>query len=142
MTKKCFKCGKVKDIELFYKHKGMADGHLGKCIECTKKDVHQRYSNPESKKRIVEYERKRFNNPTRKENNLKYQIKRRLKSPGKWRCYKKVQNALRNGQLIKKPCEICGELKVQAHHKDYRKYLDVKWLCFKCHRKEHGQNPS
>lgn len=36
--KKCFKCGKVKDIELFYKHSKMKDGHLNKCIECSKKD--------------------------------------------------------------------------------------------------------
>ena len=35
--KKCFKCGKVKDLTLFYKHKMMNDGHLGKCKECTKK---------------------------------------------------------------------------------------------------------
>lgn len=36
--KKCFKCGKVKDTELFYKHSKMKDGHLNKCIECCKKD--------------------------------------------------------------------------------------------------------
>ena len=37
--KKCFKCGEVKELDLFYKHKGMVDGHLNKCIECTKKDT-------------------------------------------------------------------------------------------------------
>lgn len=37
--KKCFKCGIAKELNLFYKHKQMGDGHLNKCIECTKKDT-------------------------------------------------------------------------------------------------------
>lgn len=37
--KKCFKCNIKKDINLFYNHKGMKDGHLNKCIDCTKKDI-------------------------------------------------------------------------------------------------------
>ena len=43
MTKKCFKCGQKKTITEFYKGQAMADGHLNKCIECTKRDV-QKYS--------------------------------------------------------------------------------------------------
>jgi len=41
-TKKCFKCGVVKSIDSFYTHTQMADGHLNKCISCTKKDVKDR----------------------------------------------------------------------------------------------------
>lgn len=34
--KKCINCGKLKDIECYYKHKQMSDGHLNKCKECCK----------------------------------------------------------------------------------------------------------
>ncbi len=43
--------------------------------------------------------------------------------------------ALQIEVLIKQPCEICGEPKVQMHHKDYSKPLDVDWLCNECHNK-------
>ncbi len=37
-TKACFKCLCVKPLEAFYKHARMRDGHLNKCMDCTKRD--------------------------------------------------------------------------------------------------------
>lgn len=37
-TKKCFKCKKTKPLKDFYRHNEMADGHIGKCKKCTRKD--------------------------------------------------------------------------------------------------------
>lgn len=44
---------------------------------------------------------------------------------------KKVDTEIRAGRLIKLPCEVdgCTETKVEAHHNDYSKPLDVTWLC-------------
>lgn len=40
-----------------------------------------------------------------------------------------VMVALRRGELTKQPCEVCGDPDVEAHHDDYAKRLDVRWLC-------------
>lgn len=44
MKKVCFKCGIEKELDEFYVHSRMADGHLNKCIECTKIDAKENYN--------------------------------------------------------------------------------------------------
>ena len=46
--------------------------------------------------------------------------------------------AIMEGVLIRQPCEVCNtEIDVQAHHDDYYKPLEVRWLCRKHHREHH-----
>lgn len=54
--------------------------------------------------------------------------------------HKQVLKALENGGLVKRPCEECGSMNVQAHHDDYNKPLEVRWLCDICHKKWHQNN--
>jgi hypothetical protein len=139
MKKKCFKCGHRKDVSLFYKHSKMADGLLGKCKECAKRDAAARYYSVEGREMVRAYEKLRFATKHRKLKLRQYQINRRKNRPGVDRARVAVGNALRDGRLERKPCEVCGECRTQAHHDDYRKKLSVRWLCFKHHREVHGQ---
>lgn len=43
MEKRCFKCGCLKDLSLFYRHKFMSDGHLNKCMACTRDEERRRH---------------------------------------------------------------------------------------------------
>jgi hypothetical protein len=53
----------------------------------------------------------------------------RKKNPIKHKAHRAVYTALRSGFIKKSPCEICGDKKVEAHHIDYEKPLDVIWYC-------------
>lgn len=117
----------------------MRDGHLNKCKTCNKKDTNSRYADPVARQRIREYERLRFKDPERKKKVKIYRERMRLKYPYKWLSRGRLGFAVKSGKIEKKPCEVCGEEKSQGHHPDYRKQLEVKWLCFKHHREAHGQ---
>jgi len=53
-------------------------------------------------------------------------------------CYNIVRAAKLHGEIIKQPCEICGEKKAHAHHDDYRKPLKLRWLCRSHHMQFHN----
>ena len=48
-----------------------------------------------------------------------------------------VAAAIANGSLLRMPCEQCGAIRVDAHHDDYAKPLDVRWLCRRHHLAHH-----
>lgn len=129
--KTCTKCYAAKPAEDFYrKHSA--------CKECTKSRVRAHYA--ANRDRYSAYEKERARRPERKAWASAAQKRLRARSPERYRARDAVGNALRDGRLVKSPCEVCGAVRVQAHHEDYSKPLDVRWLCFKHHREvEHGQ---
>ena len=56
-----------------------------------------------------------------------------------------LQRAVRAGRILRQPCEVCGVrhgntrpdgtvIRVEAHHDDYSKPLEVRWLRGEHHR--------
>lgn len=136
--KQCFKCRKVKPLDEFYRHPQMGDGYLGKCKDCTKRDTQLNYR--VRLEQYHEYDRERYQEPVRRAQSYHQTVKQRARHPEKARAYGAVSRAVRNGRLTRGPCEICGTtVKVEAHHTDYSKPLDVRWLCRTHHRAVEGR---
>lgn len=60
----------------------------------------------------------------------------------------KLEKAVQHGR-VERPtrCEECGQIPppfkngrtaIQAHHPNYAKPLEVRWLCQRCHHRAHG----
>ena len=62
------------------------------------------------------------------------------RNPKKRYAHEQVRYAVKTGKLIKQKCENCGDKNTQAHHDDYSKPLEVRWLCNKCHKQWHREN--
>jgi|ERR1019366_1398630 hypothetical protein len=79
----------------------------------------------------------------RKENpkwNNEKNIKWKEANREKYLAHKAIENAIKAGNIIKQSCERCGAHDlVHAHHDDYNKRYDVKWLCPLHHKERHRE---
>jgi len=134
--KTCFKCKETKPIEGFYKHPYMGDGHLGKCKECTKRDVwFDRQAKLDEKR---DYDRARAQLPHRVELRARITGEWTKKHPERKSAQTKLHRAVKNGDVQKQPCWVCGAERVEAHHPDYSMPLAVVWLCPSHHKQAHA----
>ena len=130
MKKNCKICGIEKEIEDYYTHKQMADGHLNICKECVKIRVRQ-HAHTEYGRMV---EKKWLKTPKGKAKKKRHLYRFRKLNPDKERAHNLAKHALDNGKIKRQPCEICGDINTQKHHPDYSRPLYVRWLCFKHHR--------
>ncbi len=137
--KTCFKCGLPQSLDNFYAHPQMADGHLGKCKECCKRYARTQPGRPEYDKarnrlphRVAARAQYQANHPEIC-NPLKKAWERR--NPEKKHASVTLNNAVRDGKIVRQTvCEVCvGSQNVEAHHDDYSKPFEVRWLCKKHH---------
>ena len=116
--RRCSICKEVKSEASFNLHK--IQGRQSQCKECQRQYQREHYVN--NKKR---YE-------ARDKNRQKNSIKAKAVTI--------VRDALRKKLLVRQPCEECGAEKAEAHHDDYAKPLEVRWLCRTHHRQHHAKH--
>lgn len=152
--KQCKKCGEEKPLNGFYKHPGASDGLDSSCKDCRKKKARANYRNNIDHYR--EYDKQRGMQPHRVAMRERYRTtskgktaiqrgtsKYRNKNRIKLQAHNRVSKALTDGRLERpSSCEECGNSKrrLHAHHDDYLKQLDVRWLCPPCHKLWHEEN--
>lgn len=134
LTKVCKVCGRRKPLTDFYLNHTYADWHTWACKVCIKvKQKTHRETHPE----IYQKRKAYFDSPHGRAlmyANIKIYQQRH---PEKRKAHVWVGNAIRDGRLIRELCEKCGGEKVTAHHDDYSKPTEVRWLCGLCHRAHH-----
>lgn len=135
--KHCSACGTDKPLDDFYRTAKGGAMHI--CKNCHKARMKERrLSSPY----VQEYDRQRAKLPHRRANSRRVSVRWREQHPDAYKAQTAVGNALRDGNIKRLPCALCGSTKhVHGHHKDYSKPLAVTWLCAKCHHRLHATFP-
>lgn len=136
--KKCSACNQTKPFDQFQRRAASKDGLTAACAECLRKRDAQRYKK-EAPLRLA-----------RQRNYMKTPegIAAHARATEAWRIKNKVRhaaqvllnNAVRDGRVVPWPAcaePACKTKKVEGHHPDYDRPLDVVWLCKKHHGEVH-----
>lgn len=127
MSIRCQLCQFVKAESDFYA------SNQRTCKECVKASVR------DNRLSRIEYYRA-YDRGRGNRQGFDYLKKYRESNKSKYLAHNKVNNAVRDGKLKKEPCELCGKVDSHAHHDDYSKPLEVRWLCAAHHRQWHVEN--
>ena len=149
-AKRCKACGFVLPLTDFFRHPNTSDGHFGKCKAC--KNAYQKEWREKNADYVHETDRIRRRTEEHREYSRQYEArmcvsnpsfraarsrKQRARDADKNRVRNLTSRAIARGILTRQPCERCGHEKTQAHHDDYSRPLDVRWLCRRCHAAYH-----
>lgn len=155
MQKQCSTCLRLKPAKEFYRDKRKSDGLYSRCKACHGATVEKRAKTPEGRAEAVAKtlryqasERGRAVTGAYKQSeSYKESIRERSRAyyqrnPKKKYAHDKVYHAIKTGKLTRGVCEVCGSSDVHAHHDDYDRPLDVRWLCHEHHVEVHleGRN--
>jgi hypothetical protein len=135
----CPTCQIAKSPMEFYRDKRTPDGLKSQCKSCHNEGNIK--SRDENRKRSANAEHMRN---ARRWNPEKFRERERAASRQRaWTQERQARYelnlAVRRCEVVRPDqCESCGYVgRVTGHHDDYSKPLEVRWLCYPCHGKEH-----
>jgi hypothetical protein len=136
--KKCSKCKLEKSEENFWKRNNRSSGVNSECKECCSKRRKKYYQSNREKLCKYVVEGQKGNKRYRAYQN-KYAIQKRREYDKKFIARQICSLAARAGMIVRP--EICSKCskpgKIEGHHEDYNKPLDVIWVCKGCHELIH-----
>lgn len=137
--KKCSTCRVEKEESEFWKRKDRTSGYASSCKKCSnEKRERRKKKDPDYQKRI----------------RRKWYLKNREKQIAKQRQWnlknldyqkvsarQKLNDAVKLGHVMKRNrCQICDKKgRMEGHHSNYERPLDVIWVCKDCHIKIHKE---
>ena len=143
MNKICRTCNIEKDISFFGKHIAEKDGLRRHCKSCRSEEAIMACENNPEYRKLRAKSALKYQKLHRDKINLykrEYDKKDKIRAQAHRLIAQRVYTTRNRKELRieKKPCEKCNSVyRIHAHHPDYTKPLDVKWLCAKHHGEAH-----
>ncbi len=152
----CTGCGKEKDESSFSKASKGKNGLSARCKDCRNqyyqdnkvkilaqcKMYRESHKEEKSLRDRKYFERNREKILVRcrnnKEERRKADKKYRENHSDKRRARGQSRYQIDKGNIVRQPCEKCGQPNAHAHHEDYLKPMDIIWLCQKHHMRHHA----
>lgn len=143
--KRCCTCREVKPLDAFHRHRSQKDGRQNACKDC-QRERQRHYRQTAEGREVSRRGSRRYGRSERGK-----AVRAAWEERGGWieaelrRIRGGVNNAIRTGKLVRLDyCEECGhdgsECVIHAHHDNYCRPLDVRFLCSRCHRAWHRHN--
>lgn len=138
--KRCRTCKQHKPLTAFATHPLAHDGHRRDCKSCVKAGRIKKDPRP-SAERTKRQRRARKSNPAVQARNRVAVANWTRRNPAARRARQVLHGALKRGE-VKKPtrCQAkgCAKHKIEGHHPDYRRPIEVLWACRSHHRRLHA----
>lgn len=137
----CHGCQLTKPKAQFYVDRTKVRGIGSRCAECSLAASLAYKKQPAVRQRRNARSRElRQEDPEHRARKLASEARYSKANRAKTRAHVAVWAAIADGRLTKKPCEVCGAEEAQAHHDDYAKRFDVRWLCPLHHKAWHAEH--
>lgn len=131
---RCARCRETKPAGEFYRCVTRPSGLATYCKPCSRE-----YTGGRASLETVKAVRRKWAQGIGRKALMKY----RTRYPGKVYAQATLRRMVAAGLVYRETVCPCGsEEMVEAHHDDYAKVLEVRWLCRKCHKawhREHGE---